>query len=255
MIDLPPNTTAALVGALVGLATPVVTALSPWAKRWLEKRIDAGVEHELKQRMANHQHLLDVQLGEHKERVRSEIDKSITDYAIYAQRRHDNIAKLFGALLDAEVRANQRAYFFVFRVPESEEELTARLTQLEVSSNDRKDALGLLRDGHTDELKEWLHKAGVRAHRRHVITARDDAHDAYFTAALYLPDDVDAAALAVRDKFNAFAEAAVFDGDGPSPFQLRKELRDLMTALQAVSRLNLRASAEGETRLLKPGPG
>jgi hypothetical protein len=138
----------------------------------LKERIRTGIGEEFQKRLAAQQLVLDKELEAHKaaltiaaERLRSELARSSSDFAIYAQRRHDAITELFAAFLRAELLIQDRT--------------------------------DLADPDDPSDMRE-------NAYRR-VIRARNDAYEAHYRNVLYLPDDIEAAATEVLHAFHKLA--------------------------------------------------
>lgn len=217
--------------------------------QWLSGKIAAGVDRELREKLATHQHDLDRQLEMHRahlaverEQLRSSLDKSITDYRIYAERRADAIMGLFASFLAAELKAMDRS---MFSLPDSQEISAQALEELLQQLRVLPPQAALIRDAYehrrgTDTL---IHDAAKALKYRLVMEARDEAHEAYYRAVLYLPPAIDQAALAVRDYFHMIAvDHAVPSGRGPEYVQHNTRLRFLMLQLQNAAQAELSSS-------------
>ncbi|WP_216912844.1 MULTISPECIES: hypothetical protein [unclassified Synechococcus] len=97
--------------ALISLIT-TGGALYVLARFWLKEKIRTEVQEASTRRVRGFQLELDKGLEEYKaelasvaEALRSKFSKSGTDYAIYAEKRHQAIALLFSELLEAELLA------------------------------------------------------------------------------------------------------------------------------------------------------
>jgi hypothetical protein len=96
-------------GTLTGMAIVLVAIARPLVVPWLNERIRAGVDEGVKKRLAAIQLDLDKELERHRatlqieaDRARSAFARDTTDFAIYAQRRHDAIVGLFADFQKAE---------------------------------------------------------------------------------------------------------------------------------------------------------
>lgn len=244
---------------LWGLLGLLAIAISwKFIHQWLSSRIAAGVDRELREKLAIHQHDLDRQLELHRaqfavarEQLRSSLDKSIADYRIYAERRADAIVGLFASFLAAELKATDRS---MFDLPDSQEITARALEDLLEHLRVLPPQATLIREAYergrgTDTL---IHDAAKALKYRLVMEARDEAHEGYYRAVLYLPSAVDAAALAVRDYFHMIAvDHAAPSGRGPEYVQHKTQLRFLMLELQNAAQSELSSSAR---ELRAPSP-
>jgi hypothetical protein len=235
--------------ALVAIAL----ALRPFLKQWLTKRIDAEVEEGLRQRLAAHQLSLDKemegfrkQLERESDRARALLNKEAVDYSIYAQRRHDAIARLFDELLHAEVRATS---FGEYNVPASkhleQSRFTAYTFTLELIPEDKATVQRLYVEGQFDEVDHRMEAARKAIVRRRLEHARNEAYEAYYRAALYLPHAVDESAIAIRDHFHMMIlpYAVKTLESGGEIIANKAKLRFLMLELQNKARADLSGSA------------
>lgn len=244
---------AAVLAAFGVWGLIAVTAIGvSWrfVQRWLNRRIEAGVEHGLKVRLADHQHDLNKQLAEHRsalelerERLRSGLDKSIADYRIYVERRANAVTELFAALLAAELKAIDRSMFMLPAAADlNEEGLEQLLTRLQVKSQ----VAALIREAWAagNGADSFIREAAHALKYRLAMDAREEAHDAYYRTVLYLPPAVEQAALAVRDYFHTIVgDHAIPPERGPNYVEHKTRLRFLMLELQNAARQELRASA------------
>jgi len=190
------------LGALVGVAE-VIKRLGT---RWLEKLVDASVD----ERLAEHQLELDKDLEKHKstlgresERLRTHLQRVTTDYAIWAQRRHEAIARLFEEFLRLEVRAT----LWPDITPRAAElmhlsELSELVNAFAISAEARSLILNTYNAKEYDKVDHLLKAGFEKTRKARVVEARDGASEAYYAAALYLPERVDDAAKAVKEKFH-----------------------------------------------------
>jgi len=93
---------------LWGVLAAPVTGVVIWVLRqWISEQIRAGADEAVKKRLAALQLDLDKELERHRselqasaEVLRASLSKSTTDFAIYAQRKHDAVAGLFAGILE-----------------------------------------------------------------------------------------------------------------------------------------------------------
>jgi hypothetical protein len=234
-----------------GLIAVAVIGLSwRFIQRWLNRRIEAGVDHGLRVRLAEHQHGLNKQLEEHRseleserEKLRSGLDKTTADYRIYIERRANAVSELFAAFLAAELKAIDRSMFMLPAADDlNEEGLEQLLSRLQVKSQvaaQIREAWNA-RSGADSLIREAAHALKYKL----AMDARENAHDAYFRTVLYLPPAIEQAALAVRDYFHTVAgDHAIPSERGPKYVEHKTRLRFLMLELQNAARHELGASA------------
>lgn len=226
---------------------------------WLSRRIAAAVDEGVQRRLASLQLDLDKELEKHRsalaidfERLRSRLERETTDYGIWATRRHEATATLFAAFLRAETLVTTAEDL---SWPDPENATPQSLTEYAESQaapmSVRENLLALLGEQRTDELGRVLESIAQSAQRSRVIRARNDAYDAYYTAALYLSDPVDQAAREVRDHFHTVIVPYVVGGGalGVEMLRNRNHLRLLMLELQNKARQDLsRSNPPGEPK-------
>jgi hypothetical protein len=129
-----------------------------------------------------------------------------TDYGIYAAKRHEAVAGLFAEYLRAEVRIIDMSDL----MPQSAHEVEGM----------------------------------ERERRARALKARNDAYEAYFKHALYLPESMDGIAIAVRDHFHE-ASLPYVAQDEPETVIVRDKLRlrQLMLDYQNAARADLARGA------------
>jgi hypothetical protein len=188
-----------------------VVVLRPLALHWIQELIKAGVDEAMKRRLATLQLDLDKDLERHRtelavaaEHIRSSLARSTSDFSIYAQRRHDAIAGLFADVLRAEMLANDRSNL---RDPENAQDAREDMSA-------------------------------------RVIRARNDAYEAYYRHALYLPEELDELAVAARDSFHDLLVEYVAPNDSPnvSRGSARKNIRTQLLHFQTKARSELSQS-------------
>jgi len=215
----------AQLGAL-GLILAVAVAIArPFFQAWLSRRIDAAVEEGLRKRLATFQLELDKELERHRatltadaDQLRSGLERDTIDYGIYAAKRHEAVAGLFAEYLRAEVIITDMSDL----VPQSADEVEGM----------------------------------ERERRGRALKARNDAYEAYFKYALYLPESMDGIAIAVRDHFHVASLPYVVQ-DEPETTIVRDKLRlrQLMLDYQNAARADLaRGATVREPPALPPGP-
>ncbi len=183
--------------------------LWPILQTYLQARITAGVDEAVRKRLAAFQLDLDKELEAHRnelgvaaEHIRASLARGTSDYAIYAQRRHDAVSNLYADFLRAEATTkNFRDLATESDPPDSrKEDMVAR-----------------------------------------VIRARNEAYEAYYRNTLYLPDTLDQTATAVLDEFHKLLVEYVAPNDSPnvSRGRISTQLRFEMLNLQRLSREEL----------------
>jgi hypothetical protein len=212
------------LGALSVIAADLFALARPFFQAWLSRRIDAGVEEGLRKRLATFQLELDKDLERHRatltadaDRLRSGLERDTIDYGIYATKRHEAVAGPFAEYLRAEV-------------------LVTNMTDLAPES--------------ADEVEGMQPERTQRA-----LKARNDAYEAYFKYALYLPESMEGIAIAVRDHFHV-ASLPYVPHDEPETMIVRDKvrLRQLMPDYLNAARADLaRGASVREPRPL-PAP-
>jgi hypothetical protein len=210
----------ALTSESVWAAVVAVSATLPagafLAKMLLPAYINAKVDEAVKKRLAAHQLDLDKDLEAHKatltrqtETLKGVLQRSATDYGIYAQKRHTAVAELFAAFLRAEAKANDRTG------PEGGAP-------------------------HANDVAQ----SNLIIER--VIAARNEAQDAFFAHALYLPSSLSTAATAVRDAFHDVFVEYVSPTDRPNVDRGKalKHLHEMLQLLLTASRRELSQSSD-----------
>jgi hypothetical protein len=180
------------------------------------------------------------------DRARSLLTKESTDYSIYAQRRHDAIVRLFDDLLRAEVLATDLSDFHFATAAQMEQSQFTQLTfALKLIPEEQAALQSLFVAKSFEALDARLQTARTRTLRSRVIQARNDASEAYYRSALYLPETVDEAAVGVRDQFHMLIipYEVVTPESGAQIFANRSKLRHLMLVLQNKARADLSGAA------------
>jgi hypothetical protein len=223
------------VGGLIG---------APFIRAWIEGRVRGNVEQQLLARRAE----LEKDLERHKadlaltaESARAELAKRSTDYALWAQRRHEATAALFAEMLKAEDTATSLYEFAVPRMEDtSEAQLVALLEASKATPEESEPVLTAFRFPDLDGAKRKLEPLLERARTNKVIRARNRAYAAYFGHALYLAPEVDEAARAVRDHFHEWIVEFQAPLNGRPQFvPLKTKLRFLMLELLNAARADL----------------
>jgi hypothetical protein len=191
--------------------TVVVAALLKWfgekiVTRYLESKIDEGV----KRRTAQLQFDLDSRLATVRselerdaDRLRSQLTREASDFSIWAQRRHEATATLFATYLECEVLATNLSDFAVPILDDASHSDLLFLAERHAATPEELTALTTaLAANESAIVEDRLRNVLRRARDRQLTRARNAAYDAYFKAALYLSDEVDQAAIAVRDQFH-----------------------------------------------------
>lgn len=222
--------------------------------RWIERRVDAGVEEGLRKRLAAHQLDLDKDLERHRstlaqdaDRLRSNLERGTIDYSLYATKRHEAQARLFEEFLRAELLATDHSEVLAPDPQTSPEEtISSWLQRLEQNPERVTNCLALFRAQEWMRLTTEMDALAADARRSRVVRARHDAYEAYFRHALYLAPSVDLAAIAVRDQFHVVAGPYVLSSgssSGAEMFANKTRLRFLMLEYLNAARRDLGRAA------------
>ena len=239
------------LGAFSVLSVLAVLALRSLFTEWLARRIAAGVEEGVQRRLAGFQLELDKELEKYRstlstefEAMRSRLRKEATDYAIWAEHRHEATAKLFADFLEAEVEVTATPRTAHVDADNSTpQELISLAEELNLEPHlieelTKRVAVGAPIDARREisRFREaWLGSAAVRARNR--------VDSAYYAAALYLSPLVDQAARSVRDDFHKLMTDRLTDcGHGVGWVEAKSRLRGLLLEFQNRARSDLSTS-------------
>jgi hypothetical protein len=239
----------------IGINSVVVAVVLVVAK-WLGANvirtlIDARVKEGVEARLRTLQLDLDKDLDRHRgllerdaEGYRSRLSREATDYAIWAQRRHEATTALFGRFLQLETTVTSMADIASPDLASVDAaHVETLLERIAASEPDAEVVRRHFRDRNSDAADRVLESLLVRARRSRVIEARNAAHEAYYASALYLSDEVDVAAKQVMDHFHEYVvEYEIPRGERPQPFPLKTKLRFFMLEFQNRARADLSRS-------------
>ena len=241
------------LGLFSAVALVLGAAARPFIAKWIERRIDAGVEEGLRQRLATFQLDLDKELEQHKsalvaqvERLRSSLERDTVDYGLYASKKHEAIASLFAEYLRSETLiVDMWPVMPGASEHMSTETLTALLERLGATPTECTNLLEMHEQKSYGLLDTQLTIFSSAAKRARAGSARNDAYEAYFRYALYLPELVDRAAIAVRDYFHtALMPYVAPDPEaGTETVKNKIKLRVLMLDYQNAARAELSRAA------------
>lgn len=245
------------LGLFAIVAYILARALKEPFQAWVNRRVTVGLEEGMARRLAENQLKLDVELEQFRgalqtqfETLRSQLGREASDFAIWAQRRHDATAKLFAGFLRAELEINSmREWPLPDAENTSETELQAFGERCKSTPVVIDTLIDYFREGRTDALNREIEREANVARRSRVIAARNNAYEAYYAAALYLSEPVDQTAREVRDHFHTVL-LPFMAGDDPSMTHVanRNRLRFLMLELQNRARADLSRSLPIPTR-------
>lgn len=254
-------------GLYSAFTLPVALLMRRLVATWLDRRVEAQVEEGLQKRVATHQLDLDKDLERHRsalaqdaESLRAALAKVTIDYGLYAAKRHEAQAKLFEEFLGAELLATDHSSL---RVPDPESVaegvVASWLHDREASPERTEECLALFRNKRWGELRRDLDRIVEDSIRTRVIAGRNAAYEAYNRHALYLPEAVDYAAVAVRDQFHTVVVPYVLSPGNASGVEMhanKLRLRVLMLDFLHAARADLgRAATSLSPRSLPEASG
>ena len=214
--------------------------------------IEAKVERSVKARLAASQFEFDKQLARVRsdldrevERLRSTLSRESADFGIWANKRHDATASLFAEFLRCELKVTDLSAF-TFRPTEemSDDELAAVISRFP-DLVAREVEISRLREAGSHDRVDSILESSIRdARRAQIVSARNDAYEAYYRNALYLSDSVDAAAQLVRDHFHTIMVPYLVDPSRSAEFyENRQKLRGLLLGMLQSARGDLGRAA------------
>lgn len=234
------------LGVFAGFAVVLAMLIRPYVRAWINRRIEAGVEEGLRKRLASFQLGIDKELEQYRSRLSDAAERGKIDFALYATKRHEALAGLFAEFLRSEEQlVNMTSLIAPSPEGLSAEQLASFLETVGASDQRRSFVESLRAAGNTEGLGRQLELLARDARYGRAIQARDEAWEAYLRYALYLPETVDVAAIAVRDYFNDAAEPYVLPESQyvRSVVAHRRKLRSLLVEYQNAARADLSRSA------------
>lgn len=241
------------LGAFSIFALVLALVVKHPVQTWLTRRITSSIEENATLRLARSQLDLDKELEGFRsalnaefERLRSRLGREAADYEIWAQKRHEATAKLFAEYLRAELSVTETPELpLPDHTDTNELELVSFVERSHLSKEANETLLQLFRADRQEELARRLEAEAESARRSRIISARNQAYEAYYAAALYLSDPVDQAAREIRDHFHTIVIPFVAPDANPGMERLknRNQLRLLMLELQNRARADLSRSS------------
>ncbi len=169
------------------------------------------------------------------------LSREHTDFSLWAERRHDATARLFAAFLQAETAVTNLSQFtFVETEGKPEDDVVSVIQRIPSLANRTDEIVRLHREGKHERVDDLLEKALTVQQHAHLISARNSAYEAYYQSALYLSDEVDAAAREVRDQLHTILIPYLASAREPGEYFANKtKLRFLMLELLNRARADL----------------